>query len=129
MPVPIAVTIAWISTFESTLLIRFFSALITLPRSGRIAWKSRSRASTAEPPAELPSTRKSSAASGSPISQSASLPGSDAPSSADLRRVSSRALRAAWRAREASIAFEMICFASCGFSSKYCASFCFDDLS
>ena len=40
---------------------RFFSALMTLPRSGRIAWKSRLRASTAEPPAELPSTRKSSA--------------------------------------------------------------------
>ena len=56
MPVPIAVIIAWISAFESTLLIRFFSALITLPRSGRIAWKSRSRASFAEPPAELPST-------------------------------------------------------------------------
>ena len=57
MPVPIAVIIAWISAFESTLLIRFFSALITLPRSGRIAWKRRSRASFAEPPAELPSTR------------------------------------------------------------------------
>ena len=65
MPVPIAVMIAWISGFESTLLIRFFSELITLPRSGRIAWKVRSRASTAEPPAELPSTRKSSADSGS----------------------------------------------------------------
>ena len=38
MPVPIAVTIDWISVFESTLLIRFFSELITLPRSGRIAW-------------------------------------------------------------------------------------------
>jgi len=67
MPVPIAVMIAWISSFERTLLMRFFSALMTLPRSGRIAWKSRFRASTAEPPAELPSTRKSSADSGSPI--------------------------------------------------------------
>ena len=57
MPQPIAVTIAWISVFESTLLIRFFSLLMTLPRSGRIAWKFLSRASTAEPPAELPSTR------------------------------------------------------------------------
>ena len=43
MPVPIAVIIAWISVFESTLLIRFFSALMILPRSGRIAWYERSR--------------------------------------------------------------------------------------
>ena len=55
-----AVMIAWISVFESTFPMRFFSALMTLPRSGRIAWKSRLRASTAEPPAELPSTRNSS---------------------------------------------------------------------
>ena len=38
MPVPIAVIIAWISLFESTLLMRFFSELMILPRSGRIAW-------------------------------------------------------------------------------------------
>ena len=57
IPVPTAVIIDWISTFESTLLIRFFSELITLPRRGRIAWKVRSRASIAEPPAEFPSTR------------------------------------------------------------------------
>ena len=36
--VPIAVIIAWISLFESTLLMRFFSELMILPRSGRIAW-------------------------------------------------------------------------------------------
>ena len=47
---------------------------------------------------------KSSADSGSRIEQSASLPGSDELSSADLRRVSSRALRAASRARIAAIA-------------------------
>ncbi len=57
IPVPIAVIIDWISRLERTLLIRFFSELITLPRSGKIAWKVRSRASIAEPPAELPSTR------------------------------------------------------------------------
>ncbi len=72
----------------------------------------RSRASFAEPPAESPSTRKSSADSGSLIWQSASLPGSDALSSALLRRVSSRALRAACRAWRAAIAFWMICRAS-----------------
>ena len=56
---------------------------------------------------------KSSADSGSRIEQSASLPGSDMLSSALLRRVSSRALRAAWRARAAEIAFVMIWRASC----------------
>ena len=122
IPVPIAVIIAWISMFESTLLIRFFSELITLPRSGRIAWKVRSRPSTAEPPAELPSTRKSSADSGSWIWQSASLPGSEAVSSAPFRRVRSRAWRAALRARAASIAFLTIRFASVGCSSRNSAS-------
>ena len=100
------------------MLIRFFSALMTFPRSGRIAWKLRSRASTAEPPAEFPSTRKSSATSGSEIWQSASLPGSEFDSSALLRRVSSRALRAAWRARDAETALVMIWRASVGFSSR-----------
>ena len=66
---------------------------------------------------------KSSADSGSLIEQSASLPGSDIDSSADLRRVSSRALRAAWRARCAAIALLMIWRASVGFSSKNSASF------
>ena len=99
IPVPIAVIIAWISSFESTLLMRFFSQLMILPRSGRIAWKVRSRPILAEPPAESPSTMKSSASSGSRIVQSASLPGSEELSSALFRRVSSRALRAAWRAR------------------------------
>ena len=122
MPVPIAVTIAWISTLERTLLIRFFSLLMIFPRSGRIAWYVRSRPIFAEPPAESPSTMKSSADSGSLIEQSASLPGSDDPPSADFR-VSSRALRAAMRARIAVIAFIEICFASCGFSSRNCAKF------
>ena len=64
---------------------------------------------------------KSSADSGSRIEQSASLPGSDELSSADLRRVSSRALRAASRARIAAIALFAIARASCGFSSRNCA--------
>ena len=55
--------------------------------------------------------------------QSASLPGSDEFSSALLRRVSSRAFRAAARARAADTAFVMICFASVGFSSRNSASF------
>ena len=36
IPVPIAVIIAWISLFERTLLMRFFSLLMIFPRSGRI---------------------------------------------------------------------------------------------
>ena len=65
---------------------------------------------------------KSSASSGLRIVQSASLPGSDELSSALLRRVSSRALRAAWRARAAEIAFRTIWRASVGFSSRNSAS-------
>ena len=118
IPVPIAVIIAWISLFESTLLIRFFSLLMIFPRSGRIAWYVRSRPVFAEPPAESPSTMKSSASDGSRIEQSASLPGSEEPSSADLRRVSSRAWRAASRARIAAIALLQIARASWGFSSR-----------
>ena len=95
MPVPTAVIIAWISLLESTLLMRAFSTLMIFPRSGRIAWKLRSRASTALPPALSPSTRNSSAASGLLIEQSASLPGRPPPESADFRRIRSRALRAA----------------------------------
>src|SRR5438552_2193948 len=99
IPVPMAVIIAWISLFESTLLMRFFSLLMIFPRSGSTAWYVRSRPIFAGPPAESPSTMKSSAASGSRMVQSASLPGSDMLSSADLRRGSSRAVRGAWRAR------------------------------
>ena len=57
MPVPIAVMIVRISSFESTLSMRAFSTLMILPRSGRIAWNSRLRPCLAEPPAESPSTR------------------------------------------------------------------------
>ena len=62
----------------------------------------RLRPCLAEPPAESPSTMKSSDSAGSFSWQSASLPGRPAISSAPLRRVRSRALRAASRARAAS---------------------------
>ena len=97
---------------------RLFSTLMILPRSGSTAWVERSRACLAEPPAESPSTTKISASRGSLTVQSASLPGRVEFSSADLRRVRSRALRAASRAREASTALMMIRFASPGFSSR-----------
>ena len=60
----------------------------------------------------------SSASDGSRTVQSASLPGRVEFSSADLRRVRSRALRAAWRARAASTDFETIRRASPGCSSR-----------
>ena len=77
---------------------------------GRIAWNFRSRPCLAEPPALSPSTMKISQNFGSRSWQSASFPGRSAVSSAPLRRVRSRALRAASRARAASIAFVRIRF-------------------
>ena len=73
-----------------------------LPRNGSTAWYSRLRPCLAVPPAESPSTMKISDLAGSRSWQSASLPGRLATSSAPLRRVSSRALRAASRACAAS---------------------------
>ena len=78
----------------------------------------RSRPCFAEPPAESPSTTNSSVRAGSLTEQSASLPGSAEFSSADLRRVRSRALRAAARAWAAWTALRMTAFAVFGFSSK-----------
>ena len=49
-----------------------------LPLSGSTAWNSLSRACFADPPAESPSTMKSSLRSGSSDAQSVSLPGSTA---------------------------------------------------
>jgi hypothetical protein len=54
--------------------------------------------------------------------QSASLPGRPMPSRAPLRRVSSRALRAASRARAASMTLPVMFLASPGFSSNHAAS-------
>ena len=106
-------------SLERILSRRAFSTFRILPRSGRIAWKRRSRPCLAEPPAESPSTRYSSLRAGSRSWQSASLPGSDMPSSAPLRMTRSRALRAASRARAAVRHFSMIRRPSAGFSSRY----------
>ncbi len=118
MPVPSAVIMVAISVEESILSKRAFSTFRILPRSGRMAWMRRSRPCLADPPALSPSTMKSSHSAGSRDWQSASLPGSDAPSSAPLRRTVSRALRAAMRARAASATFAMMRLASAGFSSS-----------
>ncbi len=78
----------------------------------------RSRAFFALPPALSPSTMYSSQLAGSLSWQSASLPGSEPDSRNDLRRVRSRACRAASRAFAAPEAFEKIRFASPGCSSS-----------
>ena len=82
----------------------------------------RSRPSLAEPPAEGPSTMKISDNDGSRSEQSASLPGSDAPSSAPLRCTIARALRAASRARAVVRHFSTIRRPSRGWPSRYSAS-------
>ena len=103
MPVPDAEISAWISSLRNILSMRDRSTLRILPRIGRIAWKRGSRAFLALPPALSPSTMNSSASSALRVEQSASLPGIDADSSSDLRRVRSRAWRAAMRACAACV--------------------------
>src|SRR5438105_992266 len=102
-PTPRAVIRFLISSLARILSARAFSTLRILPRSGRIAWNRRSRPALAVPPAESPSTMKISQSEGSRSLQSASLPGSVADSSSDLRCTSSRARAAAWRARAAVV--------------------------
>ncbi len=106
---------------------RLFSTLRILPRSGKHRLGVAVAPCLAEPPAESPSTTNSSARLGSLTEQSASLPGSVEFSSADLRRVRSRALRAASRARCAWTAFMITARASLGFSSRNSARPAVDD--
>ena len=127
MPVPSAVISVPISAEPSILSKRARSTLRILPRSGRTAWFSRLRPCLAEPPAESPSTMKSSDFAGSRSWQSASLPGSEAMSSAPLRRVSSRALRAASRAAAASTTLATIDAGFCGCSSNHVAELLVDE--
>ena len=88
------------------------STLRILPRIGRIAWVSRERPCLAVPPAESPSTMKSSAFAGSRSWQSASLPGRLWSESAPLRRARSRALPRRRGARAASCTFATSGFAT-----------------
>ena len=122
MPAPRAVISVPISALPSMRSKRARSTFKILPLSGRIAWNLRSRPCFAEPPAESPSTMNNSHFDGSRSWQSASLPGRVEMSSTPLRRVSSRALRAASRAAAASITFWMMPFASFGCVSNQCAT-------
>ncbi len=74
-----ATAMSWTSWLASTSPPSTSQVFRILPRSGMIAWNSLSRACLAEPPAESPSTRNSSARIGSCPAQSASLPGSAGP--------------------------------------------------
>ena len=87
-----------------------------------MAWYFLSRPCLAVPPAESPSTRKSSQAAGSLSAQSASLPGKPPPVSTFLRCTISLALRAACRAWAASTTLSRMLLASLGCSSRYCCS-------
>ncbi len=118
IPAPSAVISVRISAEASILSSRAFSTFRILPRSGRIAWSAGRGPCLAEPPAESPSTMKISEKAGSFSWQSASLPGSAPESSAPLRRTSSRALRAASRARADSTIFSTIRLPTRGFSSR-----------
>ena len=75
-----------------------------LPRSGITAWNSRSRACFALPPAESPSTRKSSPRPTSVPEQSASLPGRAGPAVIFLRATFFAAAVRCWALRMASSA-------------------------
>ena len=107
---------------DSILSRRARSTLRILPRIGSTAWNSRLRPCLAEPPAESPSTMKSSVLAGSRSWHSARPPGSRRLSSAPLRRVSSRALRAASRASAASTILPTMSLASFGCSSNQAPS-------
>ena len=118
MPVPNAVIKVPTSCDDNILSKRARSTFRILPFSGKIACILRLRPCLAEPPAESPSTMYSSDIAGSFSWQSASLPGRPAISRVVLRRVISRALRAASRARAASMILPAIPLAALGFSSK-----------
>ena len=97
---PIATEISCTSCEASTSVDSTSQVFRILPRKGMIAWKLRSRACLAEPPAESPSTRNSSVRAWSSDRQSASLPGSAGPWVTFLRTT----LRPArWRACAALI--------------------------
>ncbi len=101
-PHPSAVTRSESSLFSSTFASDALSVFNTLPRSGRIAWRARSRPCFADPPAESPSTMKISLPSLLELVQSLSLPGRlRRVDVALLRDTSACAARLASRARAA----------------------------
>ena len=123
MPVPSAITklpISWLPSIRSN---RARSTFKIFPRNGKTAWVMRSRPVWAEPPALSPSTKNTSVFEGSFSEQSLSFPAKKFTSIAVLRRVRSRALRAASRAIAASTILPTITLACAGFSSNHSANF------
>ena len=117
-PVPRAVIMVWISLLDKTLSILAFSAFITFPLNGKIAWYFLFLPCFADPPAESPSTKYSSLNDGSYSEQSASLPGSAEMSNTFFLLTSSLAFFAASLALAAFSAFCIIVLAILGFCSK-----------
>ena len=115
---PSATTTERISIFASILSRRAFSTFNIFPLTGNIACVRRSRPALAEPPAESPSTMKSSDSLAFRDEQSESLPGNVSPSKAPLRSTVSLAALAARRAFAAKRTFSIIRLASCGRFSK-----------
>ena len=122
MPVPSAVISVPTSADDSMRSKRARSTLRILPRIGMIACVRGLRPRTAEPPAESPSTMNTSHSAGLFDWQSRSLPGIEFDSSRPLRRVASRALRAAMRAAAAWIDLRMTSLASTGCASSHAPS-------
>ena len=118
MAVPRATTKFLICSDASIRSSRALSMFKILPRSGSIAWVFLSLPVLAVPPAESPSTIKSSDSSADLLWQSASLPGKVIPSKAPFLKIESLAALAALRARKAKTTLFMIALASSGFSSR-----------
>ena len=107
-----------ISLFAKSLSSLAFSELITFPLRGKIACVLLSLPCFAVPPAESPSTRKSSHCKGSLFEQSANLPGRVVDPSPDFFLTNSLAFLAAILALAASAAFSIILFPIFGFCSR-----------
>jgi hypothetical protein len=118
---PMATAMSWTSWEARTSVGSTSQVFRILPRRGRMAWNSRSRACLAEPPAESPSTRKSSLRSGSVEVQSASFPGRAGPWVTFLRVTMRPALSLAWAAPMASSAMRSAS-ATCWLSHRLKAS-------
>ena len=114
-PTPIAVIRVPISSLLKTLSSLAFWTFITFPFNGRTACVFLSLPCLAEPPADSPSTIKSSDFSGSFSWQSANFPGNEPKSRALFLLVKSLAFFAASLALAASIDFPTIFLAWEGF--------------
>ena len=129
IPVPNAVIIIVISSFSKILFGLAFSTFSIFPLNGNTAWKFLFLPILQLPPAESPSTMKSSVFAGSLSEQSASFPGSECEFKAPFLLVSSLAFAAASLAFAEFTHFPIINFAIPGFSSMNIPKFSLTRLS